>query len=40
MAHAATATEPYLDDPGELIGGKQFNHKVQWNGKTGNPMPP
>jgi CO/xanthine dehydrogenase Mo-binding subunit len=23
---------------GELVGGKHFNHKVQWNGKTGNPM--
>ena len=22
----------------ELVGGKHFNHKVQWNGKTGNPM--
>ncbi|HXU41382.1 MAG TPA: molybdopterin cofactor-binding domain-containing protein [Burkholderiales bacterium] len=22
----------------ELVGGRQFNHRVQWNGKTGNPM--
>ncbi|MEA3192738.1 MAG: nicotinate dehydrogenase subunit [Betaproteobacteria bacterium] len=22
----------------ELVGGKHFNHKVQWNGQTGNPM--
>src|SRR5204862_2529986 len=22
----------------ELVGGKHFNHKVQWNGETGNAM--
>jgi len=23
---------------GELVGGRYFNHKVEWNNKTGNPM--